>query len=212
MKKNFKVQFSSLAISAVAVMALGVPLAYAQTTTNSQITQQINAGVLSTSIRDGAGAVVASPTFAMSAVAASTSQQTSTGTFGSSTQRITVDNPGGANNGWTLALNATVPGTATWTSGGNSYAYNGATAAAGQLTVNPAVGTLTPTVGGATGVSLGTSSTFTGTTPISIITAAASSADIWNGYATGIGLSQTIPPAQPVGNYTINMTQTVTAN
>ena len=211
MKKNFKVQFSSLAISAVAVMALGVPLAYAQTTTNSQITQQINAGVLSTSIRDGAGAVVPSPSFAMSAVSASTLQQTSTGTFGSAAQRITVDNPGGASNGWTLALNATTPGTGTWTSGGNTYAYNGATAAAGQLTVNPAVGTITPVVGAITGVTKGTQSTFTGTTPITIMQAANTAAPIWNGYLTGVGLSQTIPPAQALGTYTINMTQTVTA-
>lgn len=213
MKKNFKVQFSSLAISTLVVMALGVPFAYAQTATNSQITQQISNGVISTSIRDASGVVVSSPSFGMSAVAASTSQQTSTGTFGSNSQRITVDNPNGSITGgaWTLALNATVPGTGTWTSGANNYAYNGATSAAGQLTVNPAAGTLTAVTGGLTGVTLGAQGTFTGSTPISIVTASSSAAPIWNGYVTGIGLSQTIPPGQAVGNYAFSMTQTVTA-
>ena len=61
-------------------------------------------------MRDSGGAVVASPSFAMGAVAVSTSTQTSTGTFGSNSQRITVDNPNGSTNGgaWTLALNADV--------------------------------------------------------------------------------------------------------
>ncbi len=214
MKKQIKIQLSSLAVAALAVMALAVPMTYAQTTANSQLTQEINAGVLSTSIRDGSGAVVGSPSFAMSAISASTSQQTSTGTFGAAGQRITVDNPGGANNGWTLALNATTPGTGVWTTGGGSpitYPYNGVSAAAGQLTVNAAAGTITSVIGGSTGITLGTSATFASTTPITIITAASNSADVWNGYVTGIGLSQTIPPAQAVGNYTISMTQTVTA-
>lgn len=214
MKKQIKIQLSSLAVAGVAIMALAVPFAYAQTTADSELTQEINEGILSTSVRDGSGNIVASPTFAMSAISASTSQQTSTGTFGSSTQRITVDNPGGASNGWTLALNATVPGTGNWTTGGGSpstYAYNGVSAAAGQLTVNPQAGTITPVIGGATGVTRGTQATFSGTSAITIMQASSSAAPIWNGYITGIGLSQTIPPAQAVGNYTIDMTQTVTA-
>lgn len=211
MKKQLKVHISSLAVAAIAVIALGVPFAYAQTTADSEITQEINEGVISTSIRNSSGVVVGSPTFAMTPVSASTSQQTSTGTFGAAEQRITVDNPGGANNGWTLALNATTPGTGTWTSGANNYAYNGASAAAGQLTVSPQVGTITPLTGGSTGVSLGTEATFTGSTAITIMSAANTAAPIWNGYLTGVGLSQTIPPAQAVGDYTIEMTQTVTA-
>lgn len=208
MKKKLVV----LGVSALAIATLVVPAAaYAATTANSQLSQAITAGVLSTDIRDASNVVVASPSFTLSSVAASTTQQTATGTFGTASQRISVDNPGGANNGWTLALNATTPGTGTWTSGGNSYAYNG-TAAAGQLTINPAAGTITPVTGGATGVTKGTSAAFTGTTPITLVTAANTAATIWNGYITGIGVSQTIPAAQPIGTYTLNLTQTVTAS
>ena len=200
-----------LGVSAFALATLVVPAAaYAATTANSQLSQSITAGVLSTDIRDASNVVVASPSFALSAVAASTSQQTSTGTFGTASQRISVDNPGGANGGWTLALNGTVPASTKWTSGGNNYLYNG-TATTGQLTVNPAAGTITAVTGGATGVTKGASAAFSGGTPITLMTAANTAAPIWNGYITGIGLSQTIPAAQAVGTYTLDLTQTVTA-
>ena len=201
-----------LGVSAFALATLVVPAAaYAATTATSQLSQSITAGVISTDIRDASNVVVASPSFALSAVAASTSQQTSTGTFGTASQRISVDNPGGANGGWTLALNGTVPASTKWTSGGNNYLYNG-TATTGQLTVNPAAGTITAVTGGATGVTKGASAAFSGTTPITLMTAANTAATIWNGYITGIGVSQTIPAAQPIGSYTLNLTQTVTAS
>lgn len=199
-----------LAVSAlVVVAAVSAPVAHAALTADSTLSQTISNGTASTDIRDAGGSVLPTPTIAMNAVTLSTSQQNATGTFGSSSQRITVDNPGGANNGWSLALNASVPGTAVWTSGGNTYAYNGS-AATGQLTVNPAAGTVTPVVGGSTGVALGTSSTFSGSTAITLVNAAAGSADIWNGYVTGIGMTQTIPANQPAGTYTLSMTQTLT--
>lgn len=199
-------------VAAIALVTVTVtPAVYAATTANSQLTQQINAGVLSTDVRDASNQVVASPSFGMSAVTVSTSGQTSTGTLGTSSQRLSVDNPGGANSGWTLALNATMPGTGTWTSGSNTYAYNG-TSTTGQLTVDPSAGTITPVTGSATGLTKGTSAAFSGTTPITLMTAAAASDDIWNGYLTGVSLSQTIPAAQPSGAYSINMTQTVTAS
>ncbi len=212
--KNTKKQFvvaTSAGLLSVVGLALGGMSVYAAPSADSVLSQQINNGILSTDIRDASGTVLVKPTFNMTAVAASTSAQTSTGTLGAADRRLTVDNPGGANGGWTLALNATTPGTGNWTSGANSYLYNG-TATTGQLTVNPSVGTITPVTGGATGVTLGTSAAFTGTGAITLITADATSADIWNGYVTGIGLSQAIPAGQAVGTYTIDMTQTVTAS
>lgn len=195
---------------AVGVVAVVPFVAYAAQEAESQLTQEITAGALSTDIRNASGVVVASPVFPMTGVVASTTQQTATGTFGSNTQRVTVDNPGGANGGWTLTWNATTPGAAQWVSGSDTYDYNG-TVADGQLTVDPSVGQITPLIGGATGVSLGGSASFSGTNPISLLTADATSADVWNGYITGVGLSQTIPAGQPVGSYTIDMTQTIAA-
>ena len=203
-------KLAGIAMVVGVVATLSAPSAYAALTATSVLSQTINAGTASTDIRNASNVVLSNPTINMSAVTLSTSQQTATGTFGSAAQRITVDNPGGANNGWTLSLNATDPANDVWTSGGNTYDFNAASAAAGQLTVNPAAGTVTAVTGGNTGVTLGTSATFNSTSPVALVNAAAASADIWNGYFTGIGLSQTVPANQPAGTYTIPMTQTLT--
>ena len=210
MKKS--ISLASLAILLIAGVVVETLPVNAATTASSQLSQSVGAGSLSTSIRDSSGSVVSSPSFAMNAATISTSTQTVTGTFGSSSQRITVDNPGGATNGWTLALAATTGATATWTSGGNTYAFNG-TSTTGQLTVDPSVSTLTVTSPAtSTGITKGTASTFTAATPITLLTASSSADTIWNGYITGVGLSQVIPASQASGTYVINMTQTVTAS
>src|SRR6476620_10907082 len=77
----------------------------------SDFSQTINAGTLTTDIRDASRVSVTSPSVSMSAKTFSfncpSGGSASTGTFGSSTQRIYVDNPNAANNGWTLTLAAT---------------------------------------------------------------------------------------------------------
>ena len=204
-----KLLAGTLALALVAVSV--APSAYAALTANSTLSQTISNGTLSTDVRDGSNVVVGSPSFAMSAKTISTSQQTSTGTFGTATQRISVDNPGGANNGFSLTLNATTPGTGKWDDGAShNYLYNG-TAATGQLTVDPSVSTWTANVGTTTSITKGTSTAFSGSTAITLATTSAALEDIWNGYMTGTALSQTIPANTPAGTYTISMTQTVTA-
>lgn len=206
-----KITHRLLALAAIGAMVFtAAPPAYAALTATSTLSQSITAGTLSTDIRDAGGVVVGSPSFSMAARNVSTSQQSTTGTFGSSTQRISVDNPGGANNGFSITLNATTPGSGTWTSGGNTYAYNG-TAATGQLTVDPQVSVWTANVGTTTSITKGTSATFNGLTAITLATTSAALEDIWNGYVTGVGLTQTIPANTPAGTYTISMTQTVAA-
>lgn len=192
-----------------AAVLLGAPAAFAALTADSDLTQTVNPGALSTSILDSGGSPVGSPTFAMTATTVSTSTQTSTGTFGDGNQRITVENPGASNTGWTLALSAT----GSWSDGGsNTYPYNGASPAAGQLTVDPSVSTLTAVFGGSTGVVKGVSDNFdTGTSSIELLNAGATSADVWNGYLTGVGLSQTIPAGTPAASYELVVTQTVAA-
>ena len=183
---------------------------YAALTAGSQLSQVIGAGVLSTSIRDGSGAVVASPSFSMNSAAVSTNAQTVTGTFGTTSQRITVDNPGGANNGWTLTLAGTSGGSTVWTNGSATYPFNG-NSTTGQLTVNPSIAALTPVTGTSTGITLGSQAAFSAATPVNLMTASGGSDDIWNGYITGVGMSQVIPASQVPGTYTLDLTQTVAA-
>lgn len=197
---------------------------------NSTLNQTINAGVLSTDILDNALAPVGAPSIAMSsknlAFTCQSGGSASTGIFGSNAQRIYVMNPGGANNGWTLTLAATSGATAVWTSGGNTFDFNDsgtsgcsdggdADTRAGQLTVDPSVGTLTAdcVACSTTSVSKGSSASFVqGTTDsITLLNAALASDDVWRGYLTGTALSQTIPAETPAGTYTVNMTLTATA-
>lgn len=177
---------------------------------NSELSQKINTSVLSTDIRDASGALVVSPLFVMGDVSVSTSQQTSTGIFGTNSQRITVDNPEAANGGWTLTLNSLNPATSEWADGSKKYKYNG-TVAQGRLTVDPTVGALVANVGTTSNIAKGASASFSGSTAITLLNAGAASDDILNVYLTGVGLSQTIPAAQPSGSYSIDMVQTVTA-
>ena len=194
----------------VAVLAAAPFIANAAPTADSELTQVITAGALSTDILNESGADVTSPSFAMSAATVSNQQQSVTGTFGTNSQRVTVDNPQAANSGWTLTWNATTPGTGEWVDGGNSYPYND-TIANGRLTVNPAAGSLTSLTGTSTSITLGSSTSFSASSPVTLISAAAGSDDIWNGYVTGISLTQTIPASQPAGSYIMDMTQTVAA-
>ena len=210
MKKNV------IALVIAVAVIVGVPAAVSASP-QGKLTQVINAGTLSTDIVDGSGATVASPSFNMTTATVKTTCQTITGTYGDSGQRVSVDNPGGANNGWNLTIAATSGPTATWTTGSLTYKFNDATGSGctnGQMTLDPSAATLG--LNGAstnTGITKGTSSAFvSGTTDsITLMSASAASDDIWNGYLTGIGVSQKIPANTPAGTYTINLTQTVTA-
>lgn len=178
---------------------------------DSQLSQAVTSGVISTDIRDATGALVSSPAFSLSGASASTSMQSTSGTLGTASQRIRVDNPGGTNNGFSLTIVATTPGTGAWSSGANTYAYNGATPNNGQMTIDPSLVTWTAYSGTTTALSKGVQATFAGSTPITLLTASAALEDVWGGYGTGIGISQTIPAGTPAGTYTISMTQTVPA-
>jgi len=215
------------------VMALGVSttsFVLAQTD-SSQFSQTINAGTLATQIRSDSTTEVTTPNVNMSAKTFSFNCQSggsaSTGTFGSSTERIYVDNPDAADNGWTLTIAASVS-TATWSDGGsNTFDFNDAGSSgctdgadtdsvAGQMTIDPSGGSTTTDYSGSstTGISMGSSDTFeegTGNT-ITLVTAADTSADIWRGYFTGFSISQTIPAETPAASYTIDLTLTVTAS
>jgi hypothetical protein len=208
MKKIAKPRVVLASFLGVALVASGVAV-YADTTDLSQV---ITAGTLTTFIGNTSGAEVGSPSVSFPSTAVSSSMQTKNATYGTNTERIYIDNPGGADNGWNVTFAATGGASAEWTSGSDTYPFNGATSADGQLTIDPSTGSVTAEVGGATGVTLGSTGTFSGgaNTPITNLTGDGS-VDIQRVYVTGVTASQTIPAAQPAGTYTINFTQTITA-
>ena len=213
-----------LAVAAIASGSLSAVFA----SSTSQFTQVINPGTLTVDIVDGSYNSVTSPSVAMGAVTFSFNCQTATGTFGTSTEQIYVQNPDGADNGWTLTMAATNT-TDVWNSAGTDYDFNDpngsgctdgsdADSLGGQMTVDPSGATL------ATGncsscttnnITKGSSASFNeGTTDsITLLTAAAASDDIGDWTLQGVSISQTIPAEQPAASdYAINMVLTVTAS
>lgn len=198
------------------------------------LTQSITAGVLSTDILDASRNPVASPTVTMSTKAYSFDCQSgvnaSSGTLGTNSERVYVTNQSGANNGWTLTLAATGGATSTWANAGatQKFDFNDPTGAiagcndgadadtqAGQMTVDPSVGTLTTDCAACTttAITKGTSAAFSQgvTDSVTILSAGATSDDIWRGYLTGGSVKQVIPGETPANSYTLNLTLTATA-
>jgi hypothetical protein len=202
-----------IAIVALGVALVSAPPAHAALSDTTNFSQDITAGVLSTFVGDTDGNDVTTPDVTFTSVAVSTSTQTSVGVYGTDAERIYVDNPSGADSGWSLSVAATDGVSAVWTNGSQEYAFNGVSAALGQLTIDPAAGTLTPVVGTASGLSLGSASTFSGglNTPASLLVAGAGADDINSVYLTGVTTSQTIPAGQAPGSYAIDFTQTIAA-
>lgn len=182
-------------------------------------------GSLNSDIIDGSGMPVASPSLAMNATVVSNNCQTTTGTFGTSSQKIRIDNTT-TTPGWTLTMAASAGTGASWASGTTSYDFNDssgsgcsdggdADSVAGQLSVNPSGITVTPQGGcSATGINAGSASAFAQGSVDSITLATASAGAQTHCYwdITGIALSQKIPAYTPAGNYSITMTITATAN
>jgi hypothetical protein len=183
-------------------------------------------GSLSVDIVNGSGTPVASPSVTMSALTIGFDCQTSTGTLGTSTERIRVTNSTPTPQ-WTVAIAATSGATANWVSGGNTFDFNDssgtpagcadggdADSIAGRMTLDPNAGTLTAQSGcTTTNVTKGSSASFVQGTTDSITVVSANTSAGTNCYweLTGVSVSQTIPIQQATGTYTINLTLTVTA-
>jgi hypothetical protein len=225
-----KTKLLTLAVVAGFVLLGGVSFA----APDSDFSQTINAGTLATDIKDASRVTVASPAVTMSAVGFSFDCQSggssSTGTFGTNTERIYVTNGDAADAGWTLAVAATGGATDAWANGTptDTIDYNDPTTSGcgesgtdadslkGQMTVDPSVGTINTDCGSCTttSVSKGSLTAFnqdTAVNSINLLTAAAGSDDIWRGYLTGVDVDQTIPAETPADTYTINLTLTATA-
>lgn len=181
-------------------------------------------GSLTVDIVDAGGSTVASPSITMNPANFSFSNQTATGTFGTASQKIRVNNGTGTAT-WNLSLAASAT-TAFWNSAGTDYDFNDPTAAAGdgadadslggQMTLNPSGITITPEGGcTSTNISGGSLSSFSeGVTDSITLASAASGADTgcyWD--ITGVSVSQTIPAEQPAASdYNIDMVLSIIAS
>lgn len=200
-------------------------LIYAANTSN--FTQTINAGTLSVDIVDGSYNTVASPAVAMTAATFSFACQQSTGTFGTATEQIYVQNPDAADSGWTVSIAGSAT-TALWASSGPDFDFNDPTSSGcsdgadadsfgGQMGLNPNAGTLA--VGGCsscttTNVTKGSSSAFSeGTTDsITVLSGAAGSDDIGDWTLQGVSVTQEIPGEQPAASdYNITLVLSIVA-
>gem|GEM_PF-418679 len=181
-------------------------------------------GTLSVDIVDADGVSVSSPSAAFTAKDFSFSSNTTTGVLGVSSERVRVENTTGTAT-WTLSIAASNP-TDIWVSGSNFYDFNDTTSGgtadggdadsyAGLLAVDPSGATNGPEGGcTSTGISLGTSTSFSeGTTNSVTLVSAGGGADTdcyWD--FTDIDLTQTIPAEQASGTYTLDFTVSVIAS
>ncbi len=217
MKNFISIVFSAL----VMLVLLLVPGSVAFASLAPTFDQTINAGTLTASINQaGDTTPVSNPTVSFPAQNYSFSCNTSTATLGDSNDLINVTNLASGINTWNIALAATGGTSATWTGTTHTtdtYAYNntaGSGCTSGDLTVNPAAGTITLDCNSActsnnSTVSLGASAAFNGSTTTSVTLMSDTAGTAWEGYVTGIGLSQTIPALTPSDSYTLPMTITL---
>lgn len=195
-----------IAISGVAIASLVGAQVLASN--QPQLSQSITDGVKSIDVVDGSGNTVASPSVAFGAATFSYSAQNTTGTLGTSSERIRVSNPTSTAT-WTASIAGTAP-SATWTDGSHTYNFNSATL--GQMTVDPSVSTIAGVGGCATtNVNKGSSSAFvSGTTDsITVASGATGAAPYCRWDVTGVGLSQRIPAGQVSGSYNMTMVLSV---
>lgn len=185
-----------------------------------------NAGFLSFDIVDAGNSSVLTPSYAMPATGFLFSCSNTTGTLGSSTQKLHTSNMS-LSPAWTVSIAATDGSTALWRNGGNTqqFDFNDTTSSgcsdgadadsvAGKLTIDPSVATLTPQGGCSnSNLSLGSSSTFNEgvTNAITLLSASSSAQTLCYWDLTNIGLDQVIPANQASDTYTLNLTVTATA-
>ena len=193
----------------------------------SEFSQTINTGTLSTDIVDGSYVTVGSPGVTMNTTDFSFACQTATGTFGTATQQLYVQNPDAADGGWTLTMGATAT-TTLWDSAGTDFDFNDDHASCGvdgtdpdsfggQMTIDASGGTLAVGACSActvTSVTKGASDSFEqgSTDSITILTGAIGSDDIGDWTLQGVSISQTIPGEQAAASdYTISLILSVAA-
>lgn len=155
----------------------------------------------------------------------------STGTFGTSTEQIYIQNPDAADGGWTLTISANDGPTDFWDSAGTDMDFNDPTTSgctdsgdadslSGEMTVDATAATTTLAAGACSTCTIGNITEAASaaafeegvTDAITMLTAAAGSDDIGDWTLQDVGITQTIPGEQPAAaDYTLDMRITVAA-
>jgi hypothetical protein len=191
---------------------------------SSKITILGASGSQSVDIVDASGNSVSSPSVDFTTKNFDWGTQTSTGTFGTSSQKVRATN-GTTDDTWSVNLAGSAT-TTTWTANSYHYDFNddngsgytdGADADSygGQMTVDPSGGTVAGVPDNTscpiTNISKGLSDSFVeGTTnSIDIFYGASSSTVPCKWDFTGASITQKIPAAQPGGSYSISMTLSI---
>lgn len=185
----------------------------------------VPAAALGVDIIDATATSVTSPSVTMTPVTSSSTCQTSTGTLGTSSQKLRTSNTT-TTPGWTLSVAASGGAAANWSASTDTYDFNDASGTgctdgadsdglAGQLSIDPSAATNTvDATCTSTGVSVGSSSAFAeGVTDNVTLLSASGSANtncLWD--LTDVSLSQKIPADRLPGSYGLQLTLTVTAN
>ncbi len=203
----------------IAILASSLTGTYVLANSTSSFSQTIESGSLAADIVDGSYSSVGSPSVTMGNVTFSFSSQSSSGTFGTATEQLYVQNPDAADSGWNLTVAASAT-TDTWSDGDtNEFDFNdgsGATdgddtdSVGGQMTVDPSGGTLAAGDCSScvtTNISLGSSASFEESTTdsITLITAAAESDDIGDWTLQDVDISQLIPAEQAAAAYSLDL-------
>lgn len=206
----------SAVIMVAAAAAVLVP-AVSFAALNPNLSQVINAGTLSASIVNGAGANVTSPEILFPTQDFSFDCVTSEADLFTASQKLRIVNE--IKDGIAVDINATTPATAKWTgetNGSNQYDFNdptGSTAGCtnGQMTVATTGSTFTKTQGASTPAMTLSGGAFPNTNaPVTL--AATTDNYAFEGDLTGYKLSQKIPAEQADDTYNLEMTLTVSAN
>jgi hypothetical protein len=213
----------------VLAITIGFIIPIVRASNNTELSQTINGGTLTADTKDSNRVAVSNPSFTMGATSLSFDCQTTSGTIGSNSQRLYVDNPDVADAGWTLTVAATSGTTALWKNAGNtqSYDFNDSTSSGcsdgvdadskgGRMTIDPSVGVLSADCSSCStsNITKGSSASFDQgvTDSITLLNAASGSDDIGRWYLTGVNVNQTVPAEQAADAYTVNLTVTVTAS
>lgn len=220
MKKIIKQTIKKIGIlgSLIVLGIIGVNIANAASTPT--FNQTINPGTKSVDIVNESYVTVGSPAVSMGAVTFSFAAQTATGTLGTASEKIYVQNPDGADTGWSITIAPTAGIGASWTGAGASFDFNdpaGSGETYGQMTID-AIGVGVGATGVCsnctmTGITLGASTAFNHgvTDSVTLLTGAEGSDDIGDWTLTGVSISQKIPKEKPAISYSLPMTITIAA-